>query len=65
MKKFFSSAICNRGYTSTYHTIYKKDPSAKVLIATYGDDFERATFFNQLIKNFRGFNLTVFNPFFD
>lgn len=65
MKKFFSSAICNKGYTSTYHTIYKKDPSAKVLIATYGDDFERATFFNQLIKNFRGFNLTVFNPFFD
>lgn len=65
MKKYFSSAICNKGNISTYHTIYKNDPSAKVFIANTCDDFERATFFNQLVKNFRGFNLTVFNPFFD
>lgn len=65
MKKYFSSAICNKGYISTYHSIYKNDPSAKVFIANTCDDFERATFFNQLVKNFRGFNLTVFNPFFD
>lgn len=65
MKKYFSSAICNKGYISTYHTIYKNDPSSKVFIANTCDDFERATFFNQLIKNFRGFNLELFNPFFD
>ena len=65
MKKYFSSAICSKGYISTYHTIYKNDPSSKVFIANTCDDFERATFFNQLVKNFRGFNLTVFNPFFD
>lgn len=65
MKKYFSSTICDKGYISTYHTIYKNDPSAKVLITNTCDDFERATFYNQLVKNFRGFNLTVFNPFFD
>ena len=65
MKKYFSSTICNKGYISTYHSIYKNDPSAKAFIANTCDDFERATFFNQLVKNFRGFNLTVFNPFFD
>lgn len=65
MKKYFSSAICAKGYMSTYHTIYKAHPSAKVIIATYGDDFERATFFNQLIKNLRGYRLSIFNPFFD
>lgn len=65
MKKYFGSVICSKGYTSTYHTIYKSDPSSKVFIANSCDDFERATFFNQLIKNFRGFNLTAFNPFFD
>ncbi len=65
MKKYFSSVICNKGYISTYHTIYKNDPSSKVFIANTCDDFERATFFNQLVKNFRGFNLELFNPFFD
>ena len=65
MKKYFSSAICSKGYMSSYHTIYKNDPSAKVFIANTCDDFERATFFNQLVKNFRGFNLELFNPFFD
>lgn len=65
MKKYFSSAICSKGYISTYHTIYKNDPSAKVFIANTCDDFERATFYNQLVKNFRGFSLTILNPFFD
>ena len=65
MKKYFGSAICGKGYISAYHKIYKNDPSSKVIIATYGDDFERATFFKQLTKNFSGFNLTLFNPFFD
>lgn len=65
MKKYFSSVICRNGYTSAYNTIYKKDPSAQVFIIYSGDDFERATFFNQLIKNFRGFNFSLFNPFYD
>ena len=65
MKKYFGSAICNKGYVSAYTTIYKNDPSSKVFIASGFDDFERATFFNQLIKNFKGFDISVFNPFFD
>lgn len=65
MKKYFGSAICSKGYITAYHTIYKNNPSSKIFIAIGCDDFERATFFNQLFKNFRGFNLTVFNPFFD
>ncbi len=65
MKKYFSSIICSSGYTSIYNTIYKNDPSSKVFIAYGGDDYERATFFNKLIKNFKGYNLSVFNPFFD
>lgn len=65
MKNYFSSTICSKGYISAYHNIYKNDPSAQVFIAACGDDFERATFYNQLIKNFRGFNISAFNPFFD
>lgn len=65
MKKYFSSALYSKGYLSTYNTIYKKDPAARVFLITGGDDFERAVFFERLIKNIRGFNITLFNPFYD
>lgn len=65
MEKYFSSIICSNGYCSTYNTIYKKDPSAKVYIIRDGDDIERATFFKKLTKNLRGYNITLFNPFYD
>ncbi len=65
MKKYFSSTICSNGYTSAYNTIYKSDPSSKVFIACSGNDYERAAFFNRIIKNLKGYNLSVFNPFFD
>lgn len=65
MKKYFSSVICSRGYTSAYNTIYKKHPSSQVFIIYGGDDFERAVFFSQMIKNFKGYSLSVFNPFYD
>lgn len=65
MKKYFSSAICSNGYLSAYNTIYKKDANSSVFIIYGGSDFERAIFFNTLIKNFKGYNLSVFNPFFD
>ncbi len=65
MKKYFGSTICSGGYTSIYNTIYKNDPSSKVFIAWGGNDYERAVFFNKLINNFKGYNLSVFNPFFD
>ena len=65
MKKYFGSVICSRGYTSAYNTIYKKDTSSRVFIIYGGSDFEGAVFFQQLIKNFKGYNLSVFNPFYD
>lgn len=64
MKRYFSSVLCSRGYCCAYNTIYKKDPTAKIYIIN-GDDFERATFFAQLIKCFSGYNITLFNPFYD
>ncbi len=65
MKKYFGSAICGNGYLSAYNTIYKKDTQSKVYVIYGGNDFERAIFFDQLIKNFKGYNLTAFNPFYD
>lgn len=63
MKKFFSSVLCADGYCCAYNTIYKKYPSAKVYIVYGGNDFERTVFFNRLIENFKGYVLSVFNPF--
>ena len=65
MKKYFSSAIYSNGYLSAYNTIYKKDTNSRVFIIYGGSDFERAVFFQQLIKNFKGYNLSIFNPFYD
>ena len=65
MKKFFSCTIYSNGYLSAYNTIYKKDTNSRVFIIYGGSDFERAIFFQQLIKNFKGYNLSVFNPFYD
>lgn len=65
MKKYFSSVLCSNGCCCAYNTIYKKDPSARVYIAVGGDDFERAVFFQRLIKNLHGYNITLFNPFYD
>lgn len=65
MKKYFGSAICSNGYLSAYNTIYKKDTQSKVYIIYGGSDFEREIFFDRLIKNFKGYNLSVFNPFYD
>ena len=65
MKKFFSCTICSTGYLSAYNTIYKKDTGSRVFIIYGGSDFEKAIFFQQLIKNFKGYNLSVFNPFYD
>ncbi len=65
MEKYFSSIICSNGYCSTYNTIYKKDPFARVYIVRDGDDIERAIFFKKLTENLRGYNITLFNPFYD
>lgn len=65
MKKYFSSVLCSTGYCCAYNTIYKKDPSSRVYIINGGDDFERATFFARLIKNLRGYSISLFNPFYD
>ncbi|MBR5246586.1 MAG: hypothetical protein IKV25_04360 [Clostridia bacterium] len=65
MKKFFSSIICSNGYCSTYNTIYKRDLNARVYIVNDGDDYERSIFFKTLVKNLRGYNISLFNPFYD
>lgn len=64
MEKYFSSVICSKGYCCAYNTIYKKDPSAKVYIIN-GDDYEKTVFFSQLTKCLSGYNITLFNPFYD
>ena len=65
VEKYFSTIICSKGYCSAYNTIYKKDISAKVYIIRDGDDIERTFFFKKLIKNLRGYSLTLSNPFYD
>ena len=64
MKKYFSSVLCSSGYCCAFNTIYKKDPTARVYIIN-GDDYERAVFFSHLTKLLQGFNITLFNPFYD
>lgn len=65
MEKYFSSAVCRKGYCSSFNTIYKKDASSRVFILSDGDDTERSVFFKRLVKNFKGYSLSVFNPFYD
>lgn len=65
MKKYFSSVICSRGCLSAYNTIYKKDTKSQAYIIYGGDDFERAVFMNRIINNFKGYAISVFNPFYN
>ncbi len=64
MDKYFSSILCSKGFCCAYSTIYKNDPYANVYIIN-GDDYEKTTFFSQLTKLLAGYNLTLFNPFYD
>ena len=65
MEKYFSCMLSGSGCYSAYSVIYKSDPTSRVYIISDGDDLERAVFFKRLIKNFRGFGISVFNPFYD
>ncbi len=65
MKEFFSCIPYGKGFCCAFSSIYKRDPYAKVYILSDGDDFERAAFFKTLTKDLSGYQLTVFNPFFD
>lgn len=65
LERYFSSTICSSGYCSAYNTIYKRDSNAKIYIIRDGNDVERASFFKRLIENLRGYNITLFNPFYD
>ena len=65
MNKFFSCAVESFGYCCAFGSIYRRSPNCEVFIASDGDDYERAVFFDRLIKNLKGFSLDVFNPFFD
>lgn len=64
VKKYFSSVICSKGYSSAYNTIYKNDPSASVYIIN-GDDYEKSVFFKEITNYLSGYNITLFNPFYD
>lgn len=65
MKKYFSSILCRNGYMTAFNTIYKKDYTSRVFLIGNGDDFERTVFFERLINNLRGYNITLFSPFYD
>ncbi len=64
VKKYFSSVLCSNGFCCAFNTIYKKDPTAKVYIIN-GDDYEKSVFFSHLAKMLKGFDITLFNPFYD
>lgn len=64
MKKYFSSVLCSNGYCCAFSTIYKKDPASRVYIIN-GDDYEKSLFFSHLTKLLKGFDITLFNPFYD
>lgn len=65
MEKYFSSAVCRKGYCSAYRTIYKSDTGARVFLLADGNDTERAVFFRRLEKNLAGYRVSLFNPFYD
>ncbi len=65
MKRYFSSAVCSNGYINTFNTIYKSKPSSDVHIIYCCDDFERSVFFEQLQRKLPGYNITLFNTFYD
>lgn len=65
MEKYFSCTLCHSGFYSAYNVIYKNDPTSRVYIVSDGGDLERAVFFERLIKNFRGYGISIFNPFYD
>ncbi len=64
MKQYFSTILCSSGYCSAYNTIYKRDPTAKIFVIN-GDDYERSVFFSHIESLLRGYNITLFNPFYD
>ncbi|MBQ8767577.1 MAG: hypothetical protein IJZ16_12345, partial [Clostridia bacterium] len=47
-----------------FNKIYKDDPSSKVFIVN-GTDYEKSVFFAEIEKLFHGYNIAVFNPFYD
>ncbi len=65
MKKYFSCVLCSEGYRNSFNSLYKKSPKSKVYLASGGDVYEQAVFFNQLVKGLAGYKITFFNPFFD
>ena len=65
MKKYFSCIPYSKGYCCAFNSIYKRDISSRIFIVQDGDNFERASFFEQLTQSLKGYDLTLFNPFYD
>ncbi len=65
MEKYFSLSLCAGGCCSSYSNIYKNDPDSNVFIVSDGNDAERDEFFSRIIKNLRGYSISLFNPFYD
>lgn len=65
MEKYFSLALNCNGYCPAFSTAYKNDVLSRVFIVSDGTDAERQHFFSKLIKNLRGYSVSLFNPFYD
>ena len=64
MKRYFSSVLTGGGIYCPFNSLDFFPENAKIFYV-FGEDTERAVFFEELSKRLRGFSLTLFNPFYD
>lgn len=65
MEKYYSSVLTSSGLLCNLKILCEKHPESKFYIINDGTDFERAVFFDELIKHFKGYSTVTYCPFYD
>lgn len=65
MEKYYSSVLTASGLLCNLKIFCEKYPESKFYIIPDGTDFERAVFFDELVKYFKGYNTVEYSPFYD
>lgn len=65
MEKYYSSVLTASGLLCNCKILCEKYPESKFYIINDGTDFERAVFYDELIKHFKGYSTVTYCPFFD
>lgn len=65
MEKYYSSVLTPSGLLCNCKILCEKHPESKFYIIPDSTDFERAVFFDELVKYFKGFNTVTYSPFYD